>query len=188
MKSLLEATSPTAKKLLATPATRTTVLCLLDHHEEVMRHYLFGHGGKSDDLRLQVLTTLVGTLAGSLSDADWSRSLLRKIFGYTAGWIAASGERAVQMAINAERERQDQLLREGKFLFNCTSRVVDPKRKLRVLVEEQGEVAEAIDYVELFATRPHSVIKRSDAKAQLTTELIQVAAVAVGWLESFETN
>lgn len=83
--------------------------------------------------------------------------------------------------IAAERIRQRGLLRDGQILFDCASPVVSLDRKLRVLVEEVGEVAEAIDVQEW---RPRC--KRTAALVQ--AELVQVAAVAVAWLESLEVK
>jgi len=82
-------------------------------------------------------------------------------------------------AIADERLRQRQLLREGKILFNCDSPIVDLDRKLRVLMEEVGEVAREVDHIE----RGSEI-----ARAKLRTELTQVAAVATAWLESFEVK
>lgn len=56
---------------------------------------------------------------------------------------------------------------------DCSSPDLDPTLKAAILMEETGEVARA-------------VIDR-DA-ANLETELIQVAAVAVAWLESLPDN
>lgn len=83
-----------------------------------------------------------------------------------------------------ERIRQRELLMNVKHLFTCDSQCADVNRKLRVLVEEVGEVAEAIDSLE-FSNPPRRVRM---LQAHLQDELIQVAAVAVAWLESFETS
>ena len=78
-----------------------------------------------------------------------------------------------------ERARQRELFTAGKHNFRVDSPVVDWTRKLRVLTEEVGEVAQAIDQLE---TSPRSKI----LKRYFLTELIQVAAVGVAWLESME--
>lgn len=49
-------------------------------------------------------------------------------------------------------------------------------KRLRILVEEVGEVAEALDE------------KHANTKRELRKELIQVAACAVGWLEALEAE
>jgi hypothetical protein len=82
--------------------------------------------------------------------------------------------------IAQERVRQQELLRSGKITFSCSSPIVDDNRKLRVLTEEVGEVAEAIDALENKNDR-----KRFD---HLREELVQVAAVAVAWLEAMEVT
>lgn len=81
-------------------------------------------------------------------------------------------------AIAKERSRQRELFRTGEISFDVSSTVPDANRKLRVLVEEVGEVAEAIDLIESHAG--HAATRR----AHLREELVQVAAVA--WLEALE--
>ena len=90
---------------------------------------------------------------------------------------------AVFEAVARERLRQKQLFYDGKILFNCDSPVVDSNRKLRVLVEEVGEVAQAIDCIE-YTGGGNKYFQPGDLK----TELVQVAAVAVAWLEQLEKN
>ena len=80
-----------------------------------------------------------------------------------------------------QRLRQRQLLRDGKILFNCDSPIASDDRKLRVLAEELGEVARAVDWLER-CSRPERVFARED----LHDELTQLAAVAAAWLETFE--
>jgi len=163
-----------------TSQARTSVLALLDHDVDTMRQFFIGGQKESTDIKLQILATLQGILAGALSDSGWTRCNLRKIFAYTAGWLTTLGEKQVQAVISAERDRQDELFRTGKLLFNCSSRTVYGPRKLRVLVEEIGEVAQAIDQLEHIdgpARRQH-----------LRDELTQVAAVTVAWLESMEVK
>lgn len=65
-----------------------------------------------------------------------------------------------------ERDRQEQLLAAMKFDWTCADLDVSDDEKLRVLVEEVGEVARAIH-----------------EKSNLREELIQVAAVCVAWCE-----
>lgn len=82
-------------------------------------------------------------------------------------------------AIARERIRQRELLAAGTIIYNCSSPIVSNDRKLRTLTEELGEVAEAIDYMEW----PRG---RRKIEEQLIKELVQVAAVATAWLETFE--
>lgn len=73
----------------------------------------------------------------------------------------------------AERIRQRALWdREHEWGYgDCSSQQVAETTKLAVLLEEVGEVAEAVLAKDSFRTRD---------------ELIQVAAVAVAWLESYD--
>lgn len=68
--------------------------------------------------------------------------------------------------VDAERERQE-LKFPGRTIAD-----VAPLTKLRILVEEVGEVAEALD------------LEDANTERELRDELVQVAACAVGWLES----
>jgi hypothetical protein len=82
--------------------------------------------------------------------------------------------------IAAERDRQRQLFQTGEITLDCGSPLPDPNRKLRVLLEEIGEVAQELDKLEGCADRRSERFVIED----LETELVQVAAVAVAWLES----
>ena len=53
-------------------------------------------------------------------------------------------------------------------------------RKFRILAEEIGEVANALDRLEM--------INCMTNQKHLREELVQVAAVAVAWLEALEVN
>lgn len=73
--------------------------------------------------------------------------------------------------VSCERDRQESLKAIGKFRYTCADpEMIDADRSL-VLLEEVGEVARAV--------------LESDA-ANVHQELVQVAAVAVAWLESHE--
>lgn len=87
----------------------------------------------------------------------------------------------VFVRIAAERQRQRELFRAGQITLDMASPAPDANRKLRVLVEEVGEVAEALDVLE-------AMPKNRNARRLLHAELTQVAAVSVAWLESLETN
>jgi hypothetical protein len=96
-------------------------------------------------------------------------------------WLKELGltEEDIFFKISDERLRQRKLFADGKISFMVSSPVVCVTRKRRVLIEEIGEVAEAIDQVE---QHPKSKFHLD----HLITELVQVATVAVAWLESFE--
>ena len=136
----------------------------------------FAGSQNNHDELLWGLTQGVGQLAAVLLNTAACEERLVRIGAFVTGWVESLGSADVFTRISAERGRQSLLLRQGKLLFNCSSIVVDPRRKLRVIVEELGEVAEALFRLEA-----------SDSKASrehLITELVQVAAVAVAWLEA----
>jgi len=78
--------------------------------------------------------------------------------------------------IDDERHRQERLKKEGRFKHTCRDPEMSDEERLAVLVEEVGEVARAVLEAKKLANDVHG-------KA-LTKELVQVAAVAVAWLES----
>lgn len=91
---------------------------------------------------------------------------------------------AVMDAVYAERQRQEILKLQGKFRWSCADIWNDPKtripdsEKLAVLAEEFGEVAR------LVAESVISINRRNPQ--ELKRELVQVAAVAVAWIEAIE--
>ena len=84
----------------------------------------------------------------------------------------------VEVEIRLERLRQDLLVRDGTFPFNCSDAGVPSAVKLAILVEEIGEVAKEIYEMQSGYIRYE----------RLRVELVQVAAVAVAWLESLQTK
>lgn len=82
--------------------------------------------------------------------------------------------------ITRERLRQEELVQRGKFKWTCADHRgsgLEPE-KLAVLAEEFGEVARLITETIIDPDR------RDIGK--LRAELIQVAAVAVAWVESLD--
>lgn len=75
---------------------------------------------------------------------------------------------AVLDRISAERRRQEELADAGRWGGKRIA-TVGSGHRLAVLVEEVGEVAQAMQ-----------------GDGDLETELVQVAAVAVAWLEAIE--
>jgi len=75
-----------------------------------------------------------------------------------------------------ERVRQRTLFLARKLPFDCASTITDPRRKFRVLLEEAGEVARAVDHVEQRDTEQNRFEQR--------VEIAQLAAVAAAWLEA----
>jgi hypothetical protein len=76
-------------------------------------------------------------------------------------------------AVTAERLRQVQLKTEGRFEHTCADPEATDGYRLTVLVEEVGEVARAV--------------LESDGRG-LREELVQVAAVAVAWIEGLDAE
>ena len=167
---------------------RDKILGLLNTDADTIRAALEGSDQlMSDDKKLLTLTIIIGQLAAFIKDDGWSRNHLRRVFGFCAGWLLAVGEKNAVVKISAERDRQEKLFRiEKKLHFTCASRIPDVTRKLRVLVEELGEVAEAIDQLEIALSRDSLALKTW--RLEFRAEVIQVAAVAVAWLESYEVK
>ena len=92
-----------------------------------------------------------------------------------------------------ERGRQDALRRAGKFLWTAADSEQSNVRKLAVLAEEFGEVSREVTdemiatdkaMVPEYRTYKDEMAKVVIARDNLRKELIQVAAVAVAWVES----
>lgn len=136
------------------------------------------------DLALADLTQSVGFVAGTViwnnSPATQEKfplkSHLQQIAAFAIGWAESFGGLPVFSLVEAERERQHRMFLAGKHSFNCCFPHIEPKRKARILVEEIGEVANAIDEVECDRMN----------ECHIKEELVHVAAVAVAWLESLE--
>lgn len=75
-----------------------------------------------------------------------------------------------------ERMRQEDLKLQGRFKYTCADHQLAPGEKLAILTEEVGEVARAILEGGNIVSDKHS--------ADLRKELVQVAAVALAWVES----
>lgn len=154
---------------------------------------LTGFDGRPDhDEKLMELSKGVGHVAQSFHlGNECTRGHLLRIAAYAAGWadnLQAMGEAPAMRLMADERARQDDLLRKGKLLYNCSSIVASPRRKLRVLVEEMGEVAQAIDDIERAVDHGMGSVERKKLCSHLRTELIQVAAVCAAWMESLEVK
>ena len=72
-------------------------------------------------------------------------------------------------AVRGAREAQDVMKLEGRFEFTCADDELSDDERLTILVEEDGEVARAI---------------HQRLPGELRAELIQVAAVALAWIEN----
>lgn len=81
-------------------------------------------------------------------------------------------------AVAAERSRQEVLCNRGKFPWTAAQPGISDEKKLAVLAEEFGEVAKLVTE-SLIDPNRRSI-------ADLREELIQVAAVALGWSEALD--
>jgi NTP pyrophosphatase (non-canonical NTP hydrolase) len=90
--------------------------------------------------------------------------------------MATVSRNAILWDVHAERLRQDELRAAGRF-ENTAATEPDPFRSLAFLTEEVGEVARAVIAASGAA---------SDGGGDLRTELVQVAAVAVAWIERID--
>ena len=87
------------------------------------------------------------------------------------------------LAIVDERRRQEALKREGRFTHSCADEDMPDHEALAVLIEEVGEAARAM------LESGRGISRANDAHgASLRQELIQVAAVALAWLEKLESE
>jgi len=175
MKSLLHTVT------LAAPSRRKAILSAIS----VSSSRIIAFGGKDGhDSNLAQLTAGVGQAAALLGMPLALQERLNRIAAFCMGWLEALGEQDPLDRFNHERERQQMLLASERILFNCDSPVVDPRRKLRVLVEELGEVSLAIDRIE---TARHAR-SRENYLIELKHELVHVGAVAIAWLETPEVQ
>src|SRR5689334_5493368 len=76
------------------------------------------------------------------------------------------------MLVVEERARQEAKLARGEFTWTAASPEASDSLKLAVLGEEFGEVCRAIG--------------EHEPRARLREELVQVAAVAVAWIEALD--
>jgi NTP pyrophosphatase (non-canonical NTP hydrolase) len=83
-----------------------------------------------------------------------------------------------------ERAEQERLKAEGRFKYTCADLEMSNSEKAVVLVEEVGEVCRAV-------LESNGLVhdgRKVGNYAQLQKELIQVAAVAVAWLEALKKS
>lgn len=82
--------------------------------------------------------------------------------------------------VKAERIRQDKLKAEGRFEFTCADDGLTNAEKLACLTEELGEVAQEV------LTQEGRRLARDTVGTPeaLRKEIVQVAAVALAWIEA----
>lgn len=121
--------------------------------------------------------------AGSI---DMSRQLYDQLAEHGAGFTA-DDDFGVWDELVAERHRAH--LKHGATSMESCDRFAD--RRLRVLLEEVGEVATALNDRDRDHARPHRPQQWHDdvedhAVAELRGELLQVAAMAVAWIAALD--
>lgn len=86
----------------------------------------------------------------------------------------------VLIDVGSERLRQDILKEQGRFQFTCADDGLTNAEKLACMTEELGEVAKEV------LTQEGRRLARDSlgTSAGLRKELVQVAAVAVAWIEA----
>lgn len=112
-----------------------------------------------------------------------------------------SSTELVLIAVGEERERQEALVKAGKFFWTCgaTHRPLAQSRsnnhpqpitnaeKLAVLAEEFGEAAREVTE-EIIARDRDDKKHELASRNRLRKELIQVAAVCVAWVEALDKS
>lgn len=183
--SLLEAVSPTSRRLLTPSRTFNRASDVPRRTIQTAARYVREAQCEEDCLRY------LGQLLGNLSveilypHGEGTRDVLQRLFALAVCWVARlRGTDQFQMilgAVHAERVRQEELrrARPDKYPFALSSTIPDARRKLRVIFEECGEVAAALDELECGKAK-------TAAREHLIEELIQCAACAEAWLEAYE--
>lgn len=85
-------------------------------------------------------------------------------------------------SIASERSRQEALREAGRFTHTAASPGITEEQCLAILVEEVGEVARQV------LTQPGTAIANDTEGSleDLRGELVQVAAIAAGWIERLD--
>lgn len=105
-------------------------------------------------------------------------------------WLAGLLDTALH-DVARERYRQEELRRKGKFAWTCADPKQTSARKLAVLAEEFGELAREVTEEIIFHDKlirepiPSAAIEVGFRK-KMRAELVQIAAVAVAWVESLD--
>ena len=125
----------------------------------------------------------LGGRVGDVAHAMQRQNAVLNVAVLTVAWLEALhlGPTDIIAQIAEERSRQRQLFADRKHSFRVDSTLVGWPRKFRVLLEEVGEVAEAIDLLEASP-------RCKKFKRHFIDELVQVAAVCCAWLESYEAH
>lgn len=83
-------------------------------------------------------------------------------------------------AVIQERKRQEEAKASGKFTYTCADVEMTDSERFLVLGEEFGEVARGV-------LESHGgLVREAGSLLRLRAELVQVATVAVAWIEGID--
>ena len=135
------------------------------------------------DFDLDTKLAWLGGRVGEIPNTMERANAVLNVSVVTVAWLESFnlGPTDIIARIADERSRQRELFAQRKHHFRVDSAMVGWPRKFRVLMEEVGEVAQAIDLLEASP-------RCKKFKRHLIEELIQVAAVCCAWLESHEVT
>lgn len=103
----------------------------------------------------------------------------------------------VLLEVSEERMNQEHLKEQGKFVFTCADKGLSEAEKFAVLSEEVGEVATEVTELVInlskimkFASDKPIAVENAikEYRKRVRKELIQVAAVAVAWVEALSAE
>ena len=94
-------------------------------------------------------------------------------------WVTPQTEGAIA-SVARERSRQEELVALGKFKETCASPDMVDRDRYLVLAEEFAEVTTLVSGAAFDAEPPEEYDRK------LRAELVQVAAVAVAWVEAID--
>jgi hypothetical protein len=96
---------------------------------------------------------------------------------------------SVLRAVARERIRQEELRAQGRFPYTAASPDCPEHLRLAALTEEFGEVGRAICERDIQQAQAPGLVAAGALlamQAQLRTELVELAAVAVAWAEALD--
>ena len=127
-------------------------------------------------LRLVRLQRAFGQVCAGVEDANQplTDDSLMSMIVQISQWLTTYGVSDASSRADAERERQERLVLEGRFAYACGDIRASDEENVMVMSEELGEVAQELEEQR----------QRTLDIEHLIEELVQVLAVAVGWREA----
>lgn len=137
--------------------------------------FLCQHGGCHARIRMQEWINVQVALPIHSTEAFTMSSLNRAMASNDLQWKIVAD-------VLRERDRQDQLKASGRFKFTCADPELIDTQRLAILLEEVGEAGRAIlNQIGLAKDQGYRI-----GHDHLRTELIQVMAVALAWVEGID--